>query len=130
MDRPGFRTRELTVITTLLDAGLYPAQERLTAYLKRVRGGSIFAISQYAQNVLAVRMICEDYSDPTNRIKLTGELLRSELPLYGFGENKTNFVTGESIREEDSPGNYVIREMDGKMKYFWYDINGAEHAAF
>jgi len=37
IERPGFRTRQLTVVTTLLDAQLYPAQEILTAYLKRWR---------------------------------------------------------------------------------------------
>ncbi len=34
---PGFRTRELTVVTTLLDCALYPAQEILGAFLKRWR---------------------------------------------------------------------------------------------
>jgi hypothetical protein len=37
IERTGFRTRELTVVTTLLDAQLYPAQEILSAYLKRWR---------------------------------------------------------------------------------------------
>jgi hypothetical protein len=35
--RPGFRTRELTVVTTLLDGELYPAAEILGGYLKRWR---------------------------------------------------------------------------------------------
>lgn len=34
---PGFRTREITLVTTLLDPQLYPAQELLAAYLKRWR---------------------------------------------------------------------------------------------
>jgi hypothetical protein len=34
---PGFRTRQLTVVTTLLDPQLYPAQEILAAFLKRWR---------------------------------------------------------------------------------------------
>jgi hypothetical protein len=37
IEKPGFRTRELTVVTTLLDADLYPAQEILQAYFKRWR---------------------------------------------------------------------------------------------
>jgi hypothetical protein len=37
VQRPGFRTRELTVVTTLLDPQLYPAQELLAAFLKRWR---------------------------------------------------------------------------------------------
>ena len=35
--RPGFRVRQLTVVTTLLDPELYPAQEILQAYLQRWR---------------------------------------------------------------------------------------------
>lgn len=37
IQRPGFRTRELTVVTTLLDSRLYPASEVLGSYLKRWR---------------------------------------------------------------------------------------------
>ncbi len=37
VDRPGYRTRELTVMTTLLDADLYPTEEILRAYFKRWR---------------------------------------------------------------------------------------------
>lgn len=35
--QPGFRTRELTLVTTLLDAPLYPAAELLAAYARRWR---------------------------------------------------------------------------------------------
>jgi hypothetical protein len=35
--RPGFRTRELTLVTTLLDAQQYPAEEVFAAYSKRWR---------------------------------------------------------------------------------------------
>lgn len=37
IQRPGFRTSELTVMTTLLDAALYPREEILSAYLRRWR---------------------------------------------------------------------------------------------
>jgi hypothetical protein len=37
LERPGIRTREITVVTTLLDEQLYPAQEILSAYYKRWR---------------------------------------------------------------------------------------------
>jgi hypothetical protein len=37
IQRPGFRIRQLTVVTTLLDPALYPADEILEAYLKRWR---------------------------------------------------------------------------------------------
>ena len=37
VQRPGFRVRQLTVVTTLLDPALYPADEILEAYLNRWR---------------------------------------------------------------------------------------------
>jgi len=37
LHRPGFRTRELTLVTTLLDAQQYPAEEVFAAYCKRWR---------------------------------------------------------------------------------------------
>jgi hypothetical protein len=37
LQKPGFRTRELTLATTLLDAQLYPAAQIIAAYLKRWR---------------------------------------------------------------------------------------------
>lgn len=37
LERPGFRTRQLTLVTTLLDAQLFPAQELLKVYFKRWR---------------------------------------------------------------------------------------------
>lgn len=37
VQKPGFRTRELTIVTTLLDAQLYPAEEILETYFKRWR---------------------------------------------------------------------------------------------
>lgn len=37
IDKKGFRIRDLTVVTSLLDPELYPAQEILEAYLKRWR---------------------------------------------------------------------------------------------
>jgi hypothetical protein len=37
VENPGFRTREITLVTTLLDPQLYPAEEIIAAYLKRWR---------------------------------------------------------------------------------------------
>lgn len=37
LQTPGFRTREITLVTTRLDPELYPAEELLAAYLKRWR---------------------------------------------------------------------------------------------
>jgi len=37
VEKPGFRTRDLTIVTTLLDAELYPVAEILEVYFKRWR---------------------------------------------------------------------------------------------
>jgi len=37
LQRPGFRTHDLTIVTTLVDPELYPAQDILAAFLKRWR---------------------------------------------------------------------------------------------
>lgn len=43
------------------------------------------------------------------------------------GSMKTNnFLLGGGIREEDSPGNYVIRQTTNGFEFLWFDGNGAE----
>jgi hypothetical protein len=37
-----------------------------------------------------------------------------------------NHYLGGVIREEDSPGNFILREKDGQVEYVIYDVNGAE----
>jgi hypothetical protein len=40
---------------------------------------------------------------------------------------RQNVFTGALLRDEDSPGNCVLRETaDGYMEYVWFDIEGAE----
>jgi hypothetical protein len=36
-----------------------------------------------------------------------------------------NFLIGGLVREEDSPGNYTIRQTEEDFEYIWYDIDGA-----
>ena len=38
-----------------------------------------------------------------------------------------NHYVGGPLREEDSPGNYTIRETDGRLEFVSYDVEGAEH---
>jgi hypothetical protein len=39
---------------------------------------------------------------------------------------QTNPYDGRPVREEDSPGNYVLRKRDGELVYVYYDARGAE----
>ena len=36
-----------------------------------------------------------------------------------------NYLMGGLVREEDSPGNYTIRQTEEDFEYIWYDIDGA-----
>jgi hypothetical protein len=40
---------------------------------------------------------------------------------------RINFFTGQPCREEDSPGNYTVRQTAEGMEYVWYDIEAGEH---
>lgn len=49
---------------------------------------------------------------------------------YGEGEESNpleNAVLGGTMREEDSPGNFTIREAGDQVEFISYDAQGAEH---
>jgi hypothetical protein len=39
----------------------------------------------------------------------------------------TNLFLAQPLREEDSPGNYTLRETTNGLDYVWYDVDAAEH---
>jgi hypothetical protein len=41
--------------------------------------------------------------------------------------NWQNYYLGGPLREEDSPGNYLFRENNGRIQFIGYDALGAEH---
>jgi hypothetical protein len=41
--------------------------------------------------------------------------------------NWQNYYLGGPLHEEDSPGNYTIREVNGRLELVMYDAEGAEH---
>lgn len=45
-----------------------------------------------------------------------------------YPEFQTNYFTGQPWHEEDSPGNYTLRQTTEGIEYVWYDIEGGEHA--
>ena len=40
--------------------------------------------------------------------------------------NWNNYFLGGRIHEEDSPGNYILREKNGRLEFVTFDANGAE----
>ena len=53
---------------------------------------------------------------------------RKAVVLDGLGITN-NVLLGGVMREEDSPGNYVIRQSADGFEFIWYDANGAEQRA-
>ena len=45
-----------------------------------------------------------------------------------FARDQTNNFTGQPWREEDSPGNYTLRQMTNGIECTWYDFDGAAHS--
>jgi hypothetical protein len=43
-------------------------------------------------------------------------------------EFQTNYFSGQPWREEDSPGNYTLRQTADGLEYVWYDIAGGDHS--
>jgi len=43
----------------------------------------------------------------------------------GYGDNS---LLGGKIYQEDSPGNYVIRQTTNGFEFFWFDSYGAKHS--
>ena len=85
IDRPGFRTRELTVATTLLDPELYPAQEILSAFLKRWR----------------LEMCLDDLKTTLSMEKLnclTPKLVQKELLVFLLAHNLLRWIMGQAAQ--------------------------------
>jgi hypothetical protein len=79
IERPGFRTRELTLVTTLVEARLYPAQELIEVYFKRWR----------------LEMCLDDLKTTLGMEKLncrTPELALKELLIYLIAHNFIRWI--------------------------------------
>jgi hypothetical protein len=38
-----------------------------------------------------------------------------------------NLLLGGAVREEDSPGNYLLRQSTNGVDFVWFDADGGEH---
>jgi hypothetical protein len=83
--KPGFRTRQLTLVTTLLDPELYPAQEILQAYLKRWR----------------MEMCLDDLKTTLGMERLScksPDLVRKELLIFLTAHNFIRWIMGQAAQ--------------------------------
>ncbi len=56
----------------------------------------------------------------------TNSLAKKAWERYVQGDLWPNHYLGGQIREEDSPGNFILREQDGLMEYVTFDAEGGE----
>ena len=97
---PGFRMRMLHENEIPLELGYLQSQEAAR------RGGEFKPDAAWVRQQLAE----------------TSEW-RQELGNRG----QTNLLSGQLWREDDSPGNYTIRETTNGIDYVWYDLEGGEN---
>jgi len=84
--RPGFRVRQVTLVTTLLDPKLYPAQQILEAYLRRWNLELCF---DDLKTTLQMEMLsCQSPA-----------MVRKELDMHLIAYNLIRLVTAQAARE-------------------------------
>jgi hypothetical protein len=85
----------------------------------------------------AIPLILEGEAEEKNKgrqVKLDSAWVRQQLTensafRQALGKDaQENPFSGQAWREEDSPGNWAIRETAAGTEYLWYDIEGGEHA--
>ncbi len=84
--------------------------------------------AQAVMNVLQLAAFFQ-HSSPTNRAL---SLVESRALIKSILTNERiatggNVLLGGAIREEDSPGNYVLRQSTNGVEFLWFDENGGEH---
>ena len=88
--QPGFRTRELTLVTTLLDVQLYPAQELFELYFQRWR----------------LEMCLDDLKTTLGMEKLncrTPPLVHKELLLFLIAHNLLRWMMAQAAQRGSAP---------------------------
>lgn len=152
----GARTRALNWASGVFAAGLlaacgvayrrkalisrYPSLTWVLAALVLLTGACIYLASPKVEvrlvkapavrariSVESVGWSLTDGTDPDPAVLCAEarELLRDMHGMAGIGSE--NVLLGGEIREEDSPGNYIVRRGGGGVEFVTYDLWGAEH---
>jgi hypothetical protein len=90
IDVPGYRTREVTIVTTLLDAELYPAEDLAALYFRRWEVETHLHELKQAMRMDVLR--CE-----------TAEGVEKELLVYAIAYNLVRIVMLEASRRQGVP---------------------------
>jgi hypothetical protein len=100
--------------------------------VRSFRGSRIALHSQHLEAALDLRITLGSESGklPSQGDRIL-EMARARLTTFWSTPGKRwrhNVFTGLPVHEEDSPGNYVLRDSPDGLEYVWFDADGAEHA--
>ncbi len=113
---------------SLVVAGMtYLSLPRIEVKLVRGQVGG-----NWVEQKLLLRMVLDDF-EPRNAKEARKELQRivssptNATPYYS--KSWDNLLVGGEVREEDSPGNYLLRETNNQLQFVTFDVNGREEAS-
>jgi hypothetical protein len=129
MLRPGdpqfAKPAQLALVAAVAVGGLvYVAVPKIEVHL--VRG----AYSKTREAQYYPLMLVEDTSlEEARRIlsNPTNSMSASDWKLSFMGGNWPNYYVGGVVHEEDSPGNFILRETNGRVEYVVFDPHGQEY---
>ena len=131
------RVRKASIIAVLGSVLLWPAvflslpkipvvvrtmPESETAYLQGLEIPQFLGSKAWRQATKPAANFTPDIAWVRQQLAETSDLRRELGPKL-----QTNFFSGQPWHEEDSPGNYAIRQTAQGIEYLWYDIEGGEN---
>ncbi len=128
------RVRIVTVVSVILPGLFYLALPKTEARLVKVSFGEVentlFTIGMEISSEVTNHSPVADVRLAARNLITVGE---TNAPYWREWSRSVhwakwqNYYLGGPLHEEDSPGNYTIREVNGQLEFVSYDAQGAEH---
>ena len=128
------RVRIVTVVSIILPGLFYVALPKTEARLVKVSFGEVentlFTIGMEISSEVTNHSPVADVRLAARNLITVGE---TNAPYWREWSRSVhwakwqNYYLGGPLHEEDSPGNYTIREVNGQLEFVSYDAQGAEH---
>jgi hypothetical protein len=112
------------VVTGSVYLALPKTQVRLIKYPSSTAQNNLYEL-YFALDGNTNRSIHDEARDLSHN--LTNGTFRLNLLARGTPADRENHLLGGLMREEDSPGNFVLRKTNGLMHFIAYDSRGAEY---
>lgn len=127
------RVSGIVILAAILCGGsIYLCLPKINVVVSRFPGMRMYSLHKYIPFMLA-DFHTNEIAKVSSTLKPDATWVRQQLAetsawRQGLGERcQTNLFSGQLWREEDSPGNYTIRETTNGLEYVWYDIEGGEN---